>query len=154
DSEAMEALALLGTLAQPALTAGLARLGSKYVTRLLDNLPDAAKTGEVYRRIVQALGSRGVTPYATEQLSYGGFDSAITDAEVTRVFNLFANLPSAGQEQFFADLSAAGRLGRLIDNSNSGHHALYIRPWISSLTAGALTQQQRDIIRTIVTNTD
>jgi hypothetical protein len=154
DAEAMEALALLGTIPPANLANELATLEPKYVTRLLDNLPDAAKTGDLYQRVVEALGPAGVTPYATEQLSYGLFDWAITDAEVTRVFNTFTNLPAAQQEPFLAGLNAGGRLGRLISNSNTGHHALYIRPWIATLAPrGALTQQQRDILRTIVQET-
>ena len=154
DSEAMEALALLGSLPPADLPAAVTRLGTKYVDRLLDNLPDDAKTGDVYQRVVRALGAVGVKSYAKEQLEYGFLDWAITDAEVTKVFNLFANFDAAGQEKFLTELDNAGRLGRLIDNSNAGHHALYIRPWIQSLTAGALTLAQRDILRTIVRKTD
>jgi hypothetical protein len=153
DAEAMEALAELGTIPPANLASELQRLGSKYVTRLLDNLPDAARTGEVYRRVIEALGSAGVVPYGTEQLSYGLFDWAITDTEVTRVFNTFVNLPAAAQEQFLVDLNAAGRLSRLISNANTGHHALYIRPWIATLTRGGLSQRQRQILRTIVAET-
>jgi hypothetical protein len=155
DAEAMEALALLGTIPPANLANELATLEPKYVTRLLDNLPDAAKTGDVYQRVIEALGPAAITPYATEQLSYGLFDWAITDAEVTRVFNTFTNLPAAQQEPFLADLNTRGYLGRLISNSNAGHHALYIRPWISTLAPrGALSQQQRDTLRTIVQDTD
>lgn len=150
DSEAMEALAALATIPPANLANELKRLGSKYVTRLLDNLPDAARTGDVYRRVLEALGSTGVMPFAKQELSYGLFDWAITDAEVTRVFNTFTSLPVTTQEQFLADLNAAGRLGRLISHANKGHHALYIRPWIMTLTRGALTPQQREILRTIV----
>jgi hypothetical protein len=153
DAEALDVLAMLGTIAPANLPAALTRLGSKYVTRLLDNLPDAAKTGDVYKRLIEALGVQGVLPYTEGLLSYGVFDWAITDADVTRVFNTFITLPAAAQEQFLGDLNAAGRLGRLIDNSTTGHHALYIRPWIATLTPGALTPRQRQILRTIVENT-
>ncbi len=152
DSEAMEALALLGTIPQANLANELKRLGSKYVTRLLDNLPDAAKSGDTYKRVIEALGPGGVVSFAKEQLSYGLFDWAITDAEVTRVFNTFVNLPAGKREQFLVDLQKAGRLGRLISNANTGHWALYIRPWIATLKRGALTQQQKSILRTIVAN--
>ena len=140
DKEALDSLALLGTIPPANLANELNRLGSKYVSRLLDNLPDEAKTGEVYQRIITALGPAGVMPYATDLLSYGLFDWAITDAEVTRVFNMFAKFPAAEQEKFLVDLNAAGRLGRLISNSNAEHHKLYIRPWISTLKRGALSQ--------------
>jgi len=153
DSEAMEALALLGTIAPANLANELVRLGSKYVTRLLDNLPDAAKTGDIYRRVVAAAGSAGVAPYVKELLSTGLFDWAITDAEVGRVYNAFTHLPAAAKEQLLDDLNTAKRLGDLIDNSNTGHHALYIRPWISTLTRGRFTPRQRKIVRTIVENT-
>lgn len=150
DEEALESLALLGAIPPASLAAELAKLDSKYVTRLLDNLPDSAKTGEIYKRLVEALGPTGVAPYAVDQLNRGLFDWAITDEDVTRVFNTFITLPAAQQEDFLANLNAAERLGRLIDNSNRGHHALYIRPWISTIARGATTQRQRDILRVIV----
>jgi len=153
DTEAMEALAELGKIPSANLANELKRLGSKYVTRLLDNLPDAAKTGEVYKRVIEALKPAEIVSYAKDQLSRGFLDWAITDTEVTRVFNTFVNLPAAAQEQFLVDLNAAGHLGRLISNASTGHHALYIRPWIVTLTRGLLSEQQRKILRTIVEET-
>ena len=153
DTEAMEALAELGKIPSANLANELKRLGSKYVTRLLDNLPDAAKAGEVYKRVIEALKPADIVSYAKDQLSYGFLDWAITDTEVTRVFNTFVNLPAAAQEQFLVDLNAAGRLGHLLSNANTAHYALYIDPWIATLTRGALSQQQRKILRTIVTET-
>lgn len=154
DSDAMEALALLGTIPPENLAASLQQLGTKYVSRLLDNLPDAARTGDVYTRVIGAMGSAGVMPYAQDQLSYGVFDWAITDAEVTRIFNMFQTLPRAEGEQFLADLDAAGKFGRLISNATLGHHALYIRPWIAGLTRGALSDRHRALLRTIVRESD
>jgi len=154
DSEAMEALALLESIPADKLAAELKDLPTKYVDRLLDNLPDAAKTGPEYQRIITALGSKGSLSYAVDQLSYGFLDWAITDAEVTNVFNIFINLPAPEREEFLVKLDKAKRLGRLIDNSNSGHHALYIRPWVETLSQGNLTSQQRDILRVIVQNCD
>jgi hypothetical protein len=150
DTEAMEAFALLASVPAADLKKVVSRLGEKYITRLLDNLPDAAKTGKFYQQLIEAIGSGGLTPYATDLLSYGLFDWAVTDAEVSRVFNMFTNLPPAVQEQFLDDLHTAGRLGRLISNATTAHHALYIRPWISSLRRDALTNRQRKLLRTIV----
>lgn len=153
DSEAMESLALLGTIDPVNLATEIGRLESKYATRLLDNLPDAAKTGKVYERVIAALGAKGVEEHVTDQLSYGLFDWAITDVEVTRVFNTFVALPAAAQEQLLANLNTSGNLSRLIDNSTTAHHTLYIRPWINSLTPSALTPQQRNLLLVIVNNT-
>lgn len=153
DSEAMESLALLGTIDPVNLAAEIGRLDSKYTTRLLDNLPDAAKTGDVYERVITAIGAKGVEEHVTDQLSYGLFDWAITDLEVTRVFNTFVTLPAVDQEQLLANLNSSGSLSRLIDNSTTAHHTLYIRPWINSLTPSALTQQQRDLLLVIIKNT-
>jgi hypothetical protein len=154
DAEAMQALAILEAIPDADLGKQLARLDQKYVNRLLDNLPDPAKTGPEYTRIVQALGPKRTIPYAADLLSYGLFDLVITDAEVTRVFSTFTNLPAADRETFLANLDAAGRLSRLISNSNSGHHRLYIQPWISTLTRGGLTEQQRNLVRVIVRESD
>jgi hypothetical protein len=154
DADAMEALALLEAIPDADLGKQLGRLDQKYVNRLLDNLPDAAKTGPEYTRIIQALGPARTIPYAADLLSYSLFDLVITDAEVTRVFSTFTNLPAADRETFLANLNAAGRLSRLISNSNSGHHRLYIQPWIRTLTKGGLTGQQRELLRVIVTESD
>ncbi|MDD0857532.1 hypothetical protein NHF46_06660 [Arthrobacter alpinus] len=71
-------------------------------------------------------------PSAEESLSYGLFDWAVTDTDVSNVFNTMANLPPAQQEVFLAGLERNGTLGRLINNSNAGHQARYIRPWVNS----------------------
>ncbi len=150
DAEAIDALAMLSTIPQADLPAALSRLGTKYVSRLLDNLPDAAKSGEVYQQLVVALGSAGTMDYATDQLSYGLFDWAVTDAEVARVFNLYANLPAAERENFLIGLNKAGKLGRLLSNASIGYYTLHIVPWMRTLTRGRLTLPQRSIMRTIV----
>jgi hypothetical protein len=150
DSEALESLALLGSIAAGDLAKAMQRLGSKYVTRMLDNLPDAAKTGDVYKRVVEAIGAAGAMPYAIDQLSYGVVDWAITDADVGRVFNIFTTLPADRQEIFLAGLDAAGRLGRLLGNANPGHYLLYVDPWLKTLTKGSLSEKQKAIVRKIV----
>lgn len=152
DAEAMEALALLGSIPQAQLPADLKRLGSKYVVRLLDNLPEAAKSGEIYKRVIEALGPAGILPYALSELKTGFWDWWISDAEVTRVFNTFVNLPQAEQENFLAALNDAKRLDDLIDNANKGHHALYIIPWLKTLTKGSITPRQIKLLRVIVEN--
>ena len=154
DADAMEALALLNSLDDAALPGGLVRLGSEYVNRMLDNLPDAARSGPAYTRVVQALGAAGTVGDAVGQLSYGLFDWAITDTEVTRVYNTFVNLQPAQQEPFLVGLNGVGRLGRLVSNSNAGHLSLYLHPWIRSLTRGGLTAQQRPLLRAIISATD
>ncbi len=154
DSEAMEALALLNALSDAQLTAGLARLESKYVDRLLDNLPDAARSGPGYQRVVQALGVSRTVGTAVSNLSYGLFDWAVTDSDVLGVYNTFANLAPAQQEPFLLALEKADRFRRLISNSSAGHLSLYIHPWINRLTPGGLTQDQRTLMHTLVENTD
>lgn len=154
DADAMQALAILEAIPDADLGKQLARLDQKYVNRLLDNLPDAAKTGPEYTRIVQALGSARTIPYAADVLSYGLFDLVITDAEVTRVFSTFTNLPEAERETFLWNLNEAHRLARLISNSNSGHHRLYIQPWIRALPRKNLTDHQVKLLHVIVGESD
>lgn len=154
DSEAMESLALLGALPDDQLTAGLARLESKYVDRLLDNLPDAARSGPGYQRVVQALGVSRTVGNAVSNLSYGLFDWAVTDTDVIGVYNTFVNLAPAQQEPFVMALEKAGRFGRLVSNSSAGHLSLYLHPWIRGLTRGHLTTDQLMLMRTIVRETD
>ncbi len=152
DSEAMEALALLVSLDPAKLPAELGRLGQKYITRLLDNLPDAAKTGADYQRVLRDIKVSGALAYAVDELTTGFFDWAVTDAEVGRVFNLFQNFDAAGKERFFVKLHDKKKLGTLFDNSNSGHHALYILPWVKTIARGTLTADQKAIFRTLVEN--
>lgn len=152
DGEAIDSLALLAAMTDAELTAALNRLGGKYIDRLLDNLPDSAKTGEAYQRVLAAIGTARTMNYASEQLEYGLFDWTITDAEASRVFGLFANFPADKRESFFIELERAGRLGRLFDNAAIGHYTMHVLPWMRTLTRGRLTQPQRTIMRRIVEN--
>lgn len=154
DSEAMEALALLNALSDVQLTAGLARLRTTYVDRLLDNLPDAARSGSGYQRVVQALGVSRTVGTAVSNLSYGLFDWAVTDSDVIGVYNTFVNLAPVQQEPFLLALDKADRFRRLISNSTAGHLSLYIHPWIKQLVRGHLTTDQLALMRTIVRTTD
>ena len=150
DADAEGALAGLVALPAPALAAGLARLDQKYIDRLIDNLPDAAKTGPGYKRVITAIGAARALPDATDALSYGLFDWAVTDADVTSVFTTMANLPGPAQDRFLTGLQADGKLARLISNSTPDHHTRFIRPWIQSLVPGRLSTAQQDILRLIV----
>jgi Domain of unknown function (DUF4157) len=150
DAEARDSLAMLGKIPADKLEAELKRLGSKYIGRLLDNLPGSSKKGDVYQRVIEAAGPAGVMPYASEQLEYGLFDWAITDAEVARVFNLFAAMSPPKQQDFLTQLHAARRLTRLISNAGDGQLRKHVQPWVASLTRGGLTQAQKDIVRDIV----
>ncbi|WP_331715540.1 eCIS core domain-containing protein [Tessaracoccus coleopterorum] len=154
ESEAMQALALLNALPDAALTAGMTRLGTKYVDRLLDNLPDAARSGPAYQRVVRVAGPVRTLATAVSDLNYGLFDWAVTDTDVVRVYNTFANLQPAQQETFLVGLHTANRLGRLIANSNAGHLSLYLHPWMNTMTRGRLTPNQLSVFRTIVRETD
>lgn len=154
DADATTSLAALAALPAPALAAGLGRLEQKYLDRLIENLPDSAKTGPAYQRVLAAIGVVRALPSAEESLSYGLFDWAVTDTDVSNVFNTMANLPPPQQEVFLAGLERNGTLGRLINNSNAGHQARYIRPWVNSLTPGRLTAGQQRILRVIVTESD
>lgn len=154
DSEAMEALALLNALPDAQLAAGLARLDRKYTDRLLDNLPDAARSGPGYQRVVQALGAAKTVGNAVSELDYGLFDWAVTDVEVTRVYNTFVNLQPTQQEPFLMGLDGAGRFGRLVSNSSAGHLSLYLHPWMNTLVRGRLTPAQLILMRTIITKSD
>ena len=150
DEEAIDSLALLSAIPPADLPAALQRLGAKYVNRLLDNLPDSAKTGDAYKRVIDALGSAGTMEYATDQLSYGFFDWAVTDAEISRVFNIFVTLSAPEQEKLLLGLQKANMLTRLLKKAAVGSFRLYLDPWLKTLTPGRLSAQQRGIVRTIV----
>ncbi|MFQ4147451.1 DUF4157 domain-containing protein [Arthrobacter sp. LAPM80] len=150
DADATSALAILQALPAPALAAGLSRLDQKYIDRLIDNLPDAAKSGPGYQKVITAIGAARALPEATDKLSYGLFDWAVTDADVTSVFTTMINLPAPEQERFLSGLQADGKLTRLISNSTPGHHTRFIQPWIQTLVPGRLTAAQQGILRDIV----
>ena len=150
DAEANDSLALLATIPEANLPAELTRLGTKYVSRLLDNLPDAAKSGEAYQRVIAALGSSGTMDFVDEQLSYGVFDWAVTSDEVARVFNVFTNLPAGQREPFLVGLEKAGKLGRLLRNASYGQITMHLGPWLGGLTAGRLTADQRKVMKALV----
>lgn len=154
DNDAKEALAALAALPDAELAKELPRLEQKYVDRLIDNLPDPAKTGPAYRKVMTALGAARTAPEAGEDLSYGLFDWAVTDTDVTNVFTSMVALPAPEQVKFLLALDASGKLARLINNSTASHQGRYIRPWITALHPGRLTPDEEKILRVIVTESD
>lgn len=150
DAEAAKVLYKLSKISERELPSILTRLGSKYVTRLLDNLPDNLKTGPTHKKIVQMLGVSGLTGYTNELLTYKLFDWAVTGSDVKNTYNIYSKLEATKQEDFLFDLESRGLLGRLISNSNSGQHTAYLIPWINGLTTAALTDRQKEILFTIV----
>lgn len=153
DSDALEALALLSSLTDAQLTAGAAKLEQKYIDRLIDNLPDAAKAGAGYQRVITAFGGAKAAPQAKDLLSYGLFDWAVTDNDVTKVYQTFVALSGVEQEKFLTELNTSGHLARLVSNSTAAHHTLYLRPWVAQLPSGKLTPEQRRILRVVVQET-
>lgn len=150
DKEAVKALALLGGFPEVELPEQLRLIGTKFVRRLLDNLPEESRSDPAYKRIVNVMGSAGVMGFAEDQLSYGLFDWAITDNEAGSVFDALSKLPAAEHESFLADLNKAKKLDRLISNATDAHHKTYIRPWIATLARGKLTDRQKSILRVVV----
>jgi hypothetical protein len=58
-----------------------------------------------------------------------------------------------GPDHLFIDLPGLGGVGQVVQkalHANAGHHALYLRPWIGTLTRGRLTDSQKKILHTIV----
>ena len=116
DADAEQSLALLNSIPDATLAVQIARLEDKYVTRLLDNLPDRDKTGPQYTRIIQALGPR-TAGFVENRLSRGLFDWAVTDEDAGDVFNVFANYTPVQQDQFMESLLDRKRLATLIANT-------------------------------------
>ena len=116
DADAEQSLALLNSIPDATLAVQIARLEDKYVTRLLDNLPDRDKTGPQYTRIIQALGPR-TAGFVENRLSRGLFDWAVTDEDAGDVFNVFANYTPVQQDQFMESLLDRKRLATLIANA-------------------------------------
>jgi hypothetical protein len=115
DSEATEALNQLAVLPAPGLADAMNRLSQKAKTRLLDNLPSAARATSAYTKVVVAMGPDAVMPYVTSLLSYGLFDWAITDSEAETVFRISMMLPPPQQLQLVNKFDAKLRR-RFADN--------------------------------------
>lgn len=115
DDEATQALSILAALPQAALTAALGRLGQTYKTRLLDNLPEAAKRTSGFTKVLVALGPDAVLPYVQSLLSYGVFDWAVTDAEAAEVFGIIKAI-GAGQQTVLATKLGPTFRARLASN--------------------------------------
>jgi hypothetical protein len=154
DAEARESLDLLGRLRGDALDDALRQLGTRYVRRLLDNLPGDARRTSGYTKLIVALGPAGVRPYVESLLSYGVFDWVITDHEVTQVLRIVRALDTASQTTLLSRINSSGRLARLIDNANATHHRDSIQPLIRSWPKGeALSPDQKTILRVIFQST-
>lgn len=119
DAEATEALGLLAGLETDALAATLAGLDDTFKTRLLDNMPAAARQTAAFTRVLVALGPAAVQPYVEDLLSYGLFDWAVTDSDAARVFELLVALPDGHKATLWGALSAELR-ARLVDNLQRG----------------------------------
>ena len=115
DSEAIESLNQLAALGGPALANAMTRLSQTAKTRLLDNLPDAARNTSAYTKVVVAMGPDAVMPYLTSLLSYGIFDWAITDSEAETVFRICLMLPAPQQLALVGKFDAKLR-NRFADN--------------------------------------
>jgi hypothetical protein len=115
DADATRALSILAGMSQPNLVAAMGRLEQKYKTRLLDNLPDAAKRTSGYTRVLVAMGPAAVRPYVANLLSYGVFDWAVTDADAAEVFEILKALQTAQQTHLVTQLGATLR-SRLASN--------------------------------------
>ena len=155
DQEATDALAMLAELPDAQLAQAVAELGSKYVSRLLDNVPAALKTGPEYQRVVQAAGTTRTMDFVLDRLSYGFFDWAITDEEVNEVYNVYANLSAAQQDEFWQKLQNAGQVDRLIDQGSEAHERLYVRPWIRRVPRGEASDPwQRAVMKAMIEETE
>lgn len=155
DAEATDAFAMLSELSDAELQTTVTELGAKYVTRLIDNLPTALKTGPEYERIVQAAGPAGTFALVTDNLTRGLFDWAVTDAEVLEVYNVYANLTDAQKSQFWRKLEEAGLVDRLIAQGSAALERLYVRPWISTVPRGeASSAWQKAAMKSMIMETD
>lgn len=115
DEEATQALSILAAMPTAALGTAMGRLGQTYKSRLLDNLPEAAKRTSGYTKVLVAMGPDAVLPYVQGLLSYGVFDWAVTDGEAAEVFQLIRVLGAAQQTTLATKLGASFR-GRLASN--------------------------------------
>lgn len=150
DADATSALALLGTVPPEQLSQELELVGDDHVARLLDNLPDSARTGPAYQRLVQTAGASAILAHSTDLLSRSLFDLVVSDTDVDHFFTVFTLRTPAEQEQLFTALLVADRLDTLFANATAGHHERFVRPWLAKLPRRALTATQRAIVRTIV----
>ncbi|HEX2849315.1 MAG TPA: hypothetical protein VHN98_02125 [Acidimicrobiales bacterium] len=115
DEEATDSLNMLASLPGPALSSALGRLSQTAKTRLLDNLPAAAKRTSAYTKLLVALGPGAVQPYVQSLLSYGVFDWAVTDDDADQVFRIMVALGPAQRTTLVQKLGPLFR-GRLAGN--------------------------------------
>lgn len=104
DSEATQALNLLGNLHVTQIAPAIGQMGQTNINRLLDNLPDNAKRTNAYCKVLVAMGPQKVMPYIQELLSYGLFDWAVTDGDVTAVMQVVNAMPPGQQAQVILGL--------------------------------------------------
>lgn len=115
DAEAEASLYQLASLGAGPLSAALAKLGTTTKKRLLDNLPDSAKTTAAFTKVVVAMGPNAALPYLEDLLSYGVFDWAVTDNDAARVFRVIVTLPPAQRATLIDKLGSRFR-NRLASN--------------------------------------
>ena len=119
DSEAREALRLLGGLPMSQLGPALDSLGQEKIDRLLDNLPASARGTDDFSKVVVGLGPSRAQPWIEALLSYGLFDWAVTDGDVEAVVDILMAM-SGGQRSTMLGMLDQDFRSRLVDNMDRG----------------------------------
>jgi hypothetical protein len=99
DAEATQALNLLGGLHITQIGTAIGQIGQTNIDRLLDNLPASARQSQAFGKVVVAMGPARARPYIQELLSYGLFDWAVTDGDITAAMVIINQLPPAEQAE-------------------------------------------------------
>lgn len=115
DDEATSALRMIEAQSPKGRKATVKKVGTKYINRLIDNLPDSARQTSAFANLLIAIGPTAVKKHITDMLSYGLFDWVITDGEASEVVRMIATLPAADQKKVAAALSNKS-LSRLAHN--------------------------------------
>lgn len=104
DAEATQALNTLASLHITQIGPAVARING---TRLLDNLPDSARSTPAFCKVIVAMGPQRALPYIQQLLSTGLFDWAVTAADLRALADVVAAMETAQAAQLINSLTEA-----------------------------------------------
>jgi hypothetical protein len=153
DEKATAALRMLEGASQAERNVVLWALGSKLVSRLLDNLPDGAKAGNTFTQLVMFLGPVGAQPYLRAINRAGAWGWITTGEQVGQFLQFVQGLEPTERMQFLGKVNATGDWRRLVALALPAHHVAYLIPWLNTLGVGeAINITNKVLIRGLFNN--
>ena len=151
DAKAKAALSMLEGASVSQRTAAAAAIKDALVERLLENLPDNARSGEAFSHLVALLSSAAAGTYTPNVVAGGSFRWAV-DAPARFFTYVFDRLDDSSRNALLTRANNLGQWRSIVAKAGDAEQAKLVK-WLQALPRGsALSQQQKDLIRVVFNN--